>query len=39
MDHIFPCTPQGGNISWLYPTWPNAKVYWGGIYYTVKSGY
>ena len=27
MNHIFPCTPQGGKISLLYPTWPNAVGY------------
>ena len=32
MDHIFPCTPQGGNISQLYPTYYSTRVYIGGIY-------
>ena len=32
MDHIFPCTPQGGNISQLYPTCYSTRVYIGGIY-------
>ena len=35
-DHIFPCTPQGGNISQLYPTCYSTRVYIGGIYVGVK---
>ena len=31
MDYIFPCTPQGGNISQLYPTCYSTIVYIGGI--------
>ena len=32
MSHILPCTPQGGNISRLYPACYSTKVYIGGIY-------
>ena len=37
MDHILPCTPQGGSISRLYPTCYNTKVYIGGIYVDLDS--
>ena len=36
MDHILPCTPQGGSISRLYPTCYKTKVYIGGIYILVR---
>ena len=29
---MFPCTPQGGNISQLYPICYSIRVYIGGIY-------
>ena len=32
MAHIFPCTPQGENISQLYPTCYSTRVNIGGIY-------
>ena len=32
INYIFPCTPQGGKVSFLYHRWYNTEVYLGGIY-------
>ena len=34
MNHV---SPQGGSISWLYPTCYNTKVYTGGIYFRLDT--
>ena len=38
MDHILPCTPQGGSMSRLYPTCYNTKVYIGGVQSIINYG-
>ena len=38
MDYVFPCTPQGGSISQLYPACYSTRVYIGGIYVGFDTG-